>query len=165
MRNTCGISKTTRISYFLITLTGNYLQNICFIRIWNLRCVLTHWLRMTSILFGIVTICSSLFKCSFLKNEKLFLNFLFHLWNLHQILNIFEKKIIVIANVFPRLQTVKTWLNHSLKIAVSEHPLAVNTLKVPKCFWNMHETNFIIFLDHSEGKWFAKYLAYWNLKS
>ena len=32
---------------------------------------------------------------------------MFHLWNLHQILNIFKKKMIVIANVFPKLQTVK----------------------------------------------------------
>ena len=32
---------------------------------------------------------------------------MFHLWNLHQILNIFEKKVLVIAHVFPKLQTVK----------------------------------------------------------
>ena len=35
----------------------------------------------------------------------------------------------VIANVFPRLQTVKTWLDHSLESAVSEDPLAVDMLK------------------------------------
>ena len=57
--------------------------------------------------FWIVPICRSLFKCSCVKNKKLFLNFLFHLWNLHQILNIFKEKNIVIANVFPKLQTVK----------------------------------------------------------
>ena len=32
---------------------------------------------------------------------------MFNLWNLHQILNIFKEKNIVIANVFPKLQTVK----------------------------------------------------------
>ena len=32
---------------------------------------------------------------------------MFHLWNLHQILNNFRKTKIVIANVFPKLQTVK----------------------------------------------------------
>ena len=62
---------------------------------------------MTSTIFGIVRICNSLFKCNYLKNENLFLNFLFHLWNLHQILNIFEKKIIVIGNVLAKLQTFK----------------------------------------------------------
>ena len=70
-------------------------------------CLLTHWLAMASILFRIARIWSSLFKCNYLKNKKLFLNFLFHLWNLHQILKIFEKNIIVIANVFPKLQNVK----------------------------------------------------------
>ena len=45
---------------------------------------------------------------------------------------------IVIANVFPKLQTVKIWLDHSLKSAVPEHPLAVNMLKGYKYFWNLY---------------------------
>ena len=65
----------------------------------------THGLAITSILFQIVGIYRSLFKCNFLKKKKRFLRFLFHLWNLHQILNIFNKKKIVIANVFPKLRT------------------------------------------------------------
>ena len=52
-------------------------------------------------------ICRSLFKSSYLKNKKHFLSFLFHLCNLHQILNIFKKKKILIANVFPKLATVQ----------------------------------------------------------
>ena len=35
----------------------------------------------------------------------------------------------VIANMFRKLKTVKTWFDHSLKSAVSEHALAVNMLK------------------------------------
>ena len=62
---------------------------------------------MTSILFGIVRICVSLFKRNYLKNEKIFLNFLFLFLNLHQLLNIFKKQNIVIADVFPKLQTLK----------------------------------------------------------
>ena len=68
--------------------------------------MLTHRLPITSILFRIVRICRSLFKCNYLKNKKHFLSFLFHLWNLHQILNNFKKKKIVTANVFPILLTV-----------------------------------------------------------
>ena len=64
-------------------------------------------MKMTSILFGIVGICSSLFKCNYLQNEKLFLSILFLLWNHHQSWNISKKKIIVAANVFPNLRTVK----------------------------------------------------------
>ena len=69
--------------------------------------LLTHGLSITSILFRIVRICRSLFKSSSLKNKKHFLGFLFHLWNLHQISNIFQQKKIVIANVFPKLATVQ----------------------------------------------------------
>ena len=69
--------------------------------------LLTHGLPITSILFRIVRICHSLFKSSYLKNKKHFLPFLFHLWNLNQISNIFKKKKIVIGNVFPKLATVQ----------------------------------------------------------
>ena len=62
---------------------------------------------MTNILFKIARICHYQFKCNYLENEKHFLNFLFHFWSLHQILNIIKEKMIVIANVFPKLLTVK----------------------------------------------------------
>ena len=39
------------------------------------------------------------------KNQKLFPNFSFHFWHLHQMLNILKKRMIVIANIFPKLQT------------------------------------------------------------
>ena len=39
--------------------------------------------------------------------RKTFSDFLFNWWNLHQILNIFGKKTIGIANIFPRLGTAK----------------------------------------------------------
>ena len=42
-----------------------------------------------------------------LKRKNIFFVFLFHWWNLSQILNIFENKKIVIAAVFPKLATVE----------------------------------------------------------
>ena len=72
-----------------------------------MRFLLTHGLPITSILFRIVRNCRSLFKSSYLKNKKHFLGFLLDLWNLHQIWNVFKKKKIVIANVFPKLATVQ----------------------------------------------------------
>ena len=72
-----------------------------------IRFFLTHGLPITSILSRIVRICRSLFKSSSLQNKKHFFGFLFHLWNLHQFSNIFEKKKIVIANVFPKIATVQ----------------------------------------------------------
>ena len=43
------------------------------------------------------------------EKQKTLFSFLFHLWTLHQILNIFNKKMIIIDNVFPKLQTVKNF--------------------------------------------------------
>ena len=65
---------------------------------------------MARILFVIAGNCNSRFKCNYLKNEKIILNFLFHFWNLHQILNSFKKKMMVLANVFSNIQTVKNIL-------------------------------------------------------
>ena len=62
---------------------------------------------MTSILFGNAKIFFSLFKRNNLKNKKFFLTFLFHFWNLQQMLNIFKTRKIFIANVYPRLQNIK----------------------------------------------------------
>ena len=44
------------------------------------------------------------------KNQKLFLNFLSHILNLHQILNILKQTMMAIANVFQKLQTAKNLL-------------------------------------------------------
>ena len=62
---------------------------------------------MASILLKSGRICHSQSKCNDLNNEKLFLSCLFDFWNLHQILNISKKNMMVIPNVFPKLQTVK----------------------------------------------------------
>ena len=62
---------------------------------------------MASILFKVVRICNSHFKCKYLKKKKYFVNCLLHFWNPHQILDIWKKKMTVIANGFPKLETVK----------------------------------------------------------
>ena len=54
------------------------------------------------------------------------LNILFHLGNLHQILNILKKKITVIANVFPKLLNVNNLDRPLSKKSVSEDPLKVH---------------------------------------
>ena len=107
---------------------------------------------MASILFKNVRICNSQFKSNFLKNEKLFLDFLFHFRILHQILNSLKQKIIVIANVFPKLKTLKGLLRNSLKGTVSEQALAVNMWKHPKCLLDFHQSAFIMFFLSFSGK-------------
>ena len=52
---------------------------------------------------------------------------------------------IVIANLFTKLQTVKSFLENSLKSTVSEQTLAVNMRKHRKCFLNFPDGTFITF--------------------
>ena len=58
---------------------------------------------MTSILFLTEATYCNIFRCNYLKNQKYFLNFLLHILNLEPILNIFKKKMTLIADVFLNL--------------------------------------------------------------
>ena len=78
-------------------------------------CLLTYWKPMASILVNIARSCESQFKCNYLKNQKYLINFLFHFWNLHQISNISKKKMMVIANIFPKSQTMKNFVRRLCK--------------------------------------------------
>ena len=62
---------------------------------------------MKSILFVIVRTYGKQFKCNYLKNKKLFLDFLLHLKNLYQILNILKITMMFLGYVFPELRTAK----------------------------------------------------------
>ena len=44
------------------------------------------------------------------SKQKTFPGFFFNWWNIHQILNIFQKKKIVLPNVFPKLATVQDFV-------------------------------------------------------
>ena len=66
------------------------------------------------------------------EKRKIFLNFLFHFWNLHQILNIFFKKMMIIANVFPKLQTVKNFFKPLFKKGGFGTPLDSEHVKVSR---------------------------------
>ena len=97
-----------------------------------------------------------LFKCNYLKNKNHFVKFYFHYSNLHQIWNILKKKMIVIANVFPLLQIVKNLVKPLFK----RRPFGTSfESQHIKHLWNLHDSTFIKFFHHSEGKWFEKYLS------
>ena len=127
--------------------------------------ILTHWLPMKSILFLIETIQRYQFKCNYLRNKKLFLNFLLHFWNLSEILNVLKKKITLIAFVFPILRTLKTWLDKCLKSPLSEEPSTSNMGNSSKHCPNLDHSTFILFMDHRQVNWVGKSLSYWHQKS
>ena len=62
---------------------------------------------MTSILFLTEAIYCNIFRCNYLRNEKYFMNFFFNFLNLDSILNIFKKKMTLIAHLFLNLHTLK----------------------------------------------------------
>ena len=70
---------------------------------------------MTSILFLTETIQRNQSGRNYLKNEKLILNFCFHFRNWHEILNIWEKKMTFIADLFAKLRTPKNVVRYLSK--------------------------------------------------
>ena len=53
------------------------------------------------------TISRNKFKRHYLKNKRLFVHFLLHFWNVHEIYNILKKKMSILAYLFQKLWTVK----------------------------------------------------------
>ena len=66
------------------------------------------------------------------QKQKSFSNFLFHFWNLHQILHILKKKMMVIPNLFPKLHTVKNFVLSLCKKGRFETRLNSRNVKAPR---------------------------------
>ena len=71
-------------------------------------CLLQHWLSRKSILFLIETLEQYQFRCTYLQNKKIFLNFFLLFENLHEVLIFLSKKMALIDFVFSKLRTLKT---------------------------------------------------------
>ena len=106
---------------------------------------------MASILLKVVRIFNSQLKCNYLKNKKLFLIFVFDFWILDQILNILKEKVIVIANVFPKLQTVRIFVRkrsqeHRFRTGFGSQHVKVSEL-LAKSSWECFDHIFFIILS------------------
>ena len=90
------------------------------------------------------------------RKEKTFSKFFaaFLKYSLH--FKHFEKKMTLMAFLFPKLRTPKTWVDKFLKSPVSEGPWKSNMANVPKHCWNLHRSIFIIFIDYFEVNWVGK---------
>ena len=111
---------------------------------------------MTNILFQRAKICHSQFKWNYQLNEKLFLNFLFHFWNLHQILNVLKEKMIVIANVFPKFQTVENFLRPLFKKSRFRTRFDIQHVKAPQILPNSSWERFYHLILSFSGKFSSK---------
>ena len=99
------------------------------------------------------------------QKQKVFLNFLLLFWSLPETLNVFAKKMTLIAFVFLNLRTPKTRLHKCLKSPASEDPLENNMVNVPKHCSNLHHSTFIRFFNHYQVNWVGKSLCFWHAKS
>ena len=77
---------------------------------------------MTSILFLTENIWVNQFGSNYLKNEKLFLEFFLHFPNRHEILNICEKKMTFMADLFAKLRTPKNVVRYMSKKSRFKRP-------------------------------------------
>ena len=53
------------------------------------------------------TISRNKFKRHYPKNKRLFVDFLFHFWNVHEIYKILKKKMSILAQLFQKLWIAK----------------------------------------------------------
>ena len=74
----------------------------------------------------------------------------------------FEKETTLIDFVIPKVQTPKSRSDKCLKSPVSEDTSTSNMVNVPKDCWNLHDSTFIIFIDHCQVNWVGKGLSYWR---
>ena len=66
------------------------------------------------------------------EKRKRFSKFLIHFWNLHQISRILNKETIVLAHMFPKLQTVKNFVTPLCKKRRLGTRLDSRNVKAPK---------------------------------
>ena len=128
VQNTFQICTRAVLSFFFMVLRKFDLENVSPTVRSNLRRVFWHIDCRLQVSCSVLLELAIEISNAILWNAKtLFLDFLFHFWNVHQILNILKKKMLVIANLFPKLQTVTILVRevskkrHSRKRFDSQH--------------------------------------------
>ena len=92
--------------------------------------------------------------------QSTFFELFFHFGNLHEILNIFQKKKTPIADVFLKLRTPKNVLKEvSKKYRFRGHFGDQHGEENKHCS-NIDDTTFSIVVDHCEGNWVGKNVSY-----
>ena len=147
------------LSCFFINLREVDLENISPSFIWNLRVFVN---TLTADGKYRVQYCENLQLPSQMQvpeKGKTFSNFLFHFWNIHQILNILIKKMMLIANVFPKLQTMKNLITPLCKKRRFGTRLDSGNVKVFQILAKFPWECFYDIFQQFEGSSFGKYLA------
>ena len=138
-----NLDESTFIMFFII-LREVDLENVSPSVRWNRRVVCEYidiWWQVSCSRLGEFQLS---FETQLSEKQKPFSNFLFQLWILYQILNILKEKMIVIANVFPKLQTLKIFVRklsqeHRFRTGFgSKHEKASHLLSKSPTEWFYH---------------------------
>ena len=81
-------------------------------------------------------------------------------WNLKH----FEKKMVLIAYVFPKFCTAKDVVRKMPKKPCLRTPFDSQLGKGSKDYWNLHSSTLVIFYHQSDGNILRKYNSYWYFK-
>ena len=99
---------------------------------------------MTSILASICKIFGNNFKRYYLKNGRLFLDFLFYFWNVHKIWNILKKGWVSQPKYFGNYFFLKRLLLKPLESLAAEHHSVINVLTGSKHRWKLQGNTIIL---------------------
>ena len=100
------------------------------------------------------------------KQKKIFSIFFFlDFVNLDSVLNIFQKRMTLIADVFLKFRLRKTWLDKCVKSPVSEDPSTSNMVNGLKDCSKLNDSTFTIFIDTCAANSGLKSLSEWYAKA
>ena len=89
---------------------------------------------------------------------KTFCGFILHFQNIGSILDIFRKKMTLIAYLFLRLRRPKSVVRYMCKSAALDYPSKMKMGSRSQLFLNLSDSTCTIFIDQGEGNWDAKSL-------
>ena len=156
------------------TLLKSERQHLCQIY-WSIRGQLTckkSLLMICKILRLFVNTLSAVDKCCFYCKDNLmqpiqmqlseklktFSSFSLHFRSVSQILDIFRKKMTLIAYLFVRLRAAKNVVRYICKSPASDYPSKRTMVNASQLCLNLRDSSSTIFIDQGEGNWVAKSL-------
>ena len=95
---------------------------------------------------------------------KNFCSFILHFWNFGSILDIFRKKMALIAYLFLRLRPAKSVVTYMCKSSPSDYPSKRNMVNASQLCLNLSNSTCGIFIAQREDNLAAKSLFSWYAK-
>ena len=96
---------------------------------------------------------------------KTFCSFILHFRNSGKILDIFRKKMTLIAYLFLTLRSAKSVVRYICKSPTSDYYSKRNRVNGSQLCWNLIDSTCSIFIDQREDNLVAKSLFYWYAKA